>query len=403
MRISILILILLLSNTVSSQNKNKYKFIQRTTIDSLLKAKGFKDGDSVQIKVFFKVKNNGLIQILNIDAPDKILENKAIDALKKLEPFNSKYRNNSYKFTFDYKIKFSKIKYYEFNELNSELPEDDIWSLEIDKNGYKWIGTGKKGLVKMKNNDWIIFNKDNSIIKGLYISPIFCDSNNNIWLTFSEPDALIKFDGNNWKQLTKSITKLRHSPIKITEDNKGNLYFGGFNELVKFDKKKWSIITLPEGKFIIRAIAIDEDGTIAIGHNNGLIINKNGKWTIYQIEKDKLQSYVRSLKYLKKGKLFIGYGGNKEGGFSILENNNWKHYNTSNSNLSNNMVRDIEIDKNGNLWLATNNGLNKVKPNGKITPYYFFEGQNMNVIIDIAIEKNIIWVGTNSGLIKIEQ
>lgn len=407
MRVSILVIILLFSFKSFSQKEKKYeyKFIQRNIIDSLLKMKNYKEGDTLSLKIHFKVDNEGLTQVFRIDTPDEIFENEAIAILKKMEPFNIKYHNNKYELPINYKIKFSDVKYQLFNTLNSDLPDNNIWSIEVDKDGNKWIGTGKKGLVKMNGSNWKIFNKENSIIKGFYISPLFCDNSNNIWLTHSKPDALLKFDGNKWKQLPKSITKLRQSPIKIVEDNKGNLYLGGFNELVKYDGKNWNKIALPKGNFTIRAIAVDNDGTIAVGHNNGMIIKRNGKWKFYRVKKNenKLQNYVRSLKYLKKGKLFIGYGGNLDGGFSILENENWTHYNKKNSKLSNNMVRDIEIDKNGNLWLATNDGLNKVDLNGKITPIYFYEGNNITMIADIAVEGNVIWVATSFGLIKIEQ
>ena len=66
------------------------------------------------------------------------------------------------------------------------------------------------------------------------------------------------------------------------------------------------------------------------------------------------------------------------------------------------MVRDIEVDKNGTIWMATNNGIIKMIGD-KIEPIYFREGLYKNTIMDIATQKNIVWVATNFGLIKITQ
>lgn len=404
--IIILFFFISLSLKMFSQQKQSYnyKHIQRFTVDSILKLKNYKEGDSVSLKAIFEIDSIGEPNILSIEAPNKIFENEIIFNILKMKPFGKKYHNNRYEYQFKYNVKFSEIEYHLYNTTNSNILDDDIWSIEVDKKGNKWIGTGKKGLIKFDGEKWKNFNRDNSLIKGSFINPIYSDSKNNLWLTHSKPDALLRFDGEKWKQLLKSETKLRQSPIKITEKN-GIIYLGGFNELVKYDGISWQIINLPKGNYTIRAIAVDNDETIAIGHNNGLLIRKNLRWTTYRISKseNKLQNYVRSLKFLNNGKLFIGYGGNADGGFSILKNSNWVHYNKDNSKLSNNMVRDIEIDRNGTFWLATNDGLNKVDKDGLITPIFFYEEHNVTMIADIAIEGNIVWVATNFGLIKIKQ
>ena len=93
-----------------------------------------------------------------------------------------------------------------------------------------------------------------------------------------------------------------------------------------------------------------------------------------------------------------GFGG---GGFSIIDDDKWRHFNKTNSNVPDHMVRDIEIDKNGVIWMATNNGA--IKKEGKtITPILFREGMFQNTILDIAIENEIVWIATNFGLIKMK-
>jgi ligand-binding sensor domain-containing protein len=282
---------------------------------------------------------------------------------------------------------------------NSGLNEDKIWSIAVDNDGNKWIGTGESGLVKFDDEKWITLNKKNSLIKGNYISPIFVDSNNNIWVSYSRPYGLVKFDGQNWKNYTIKDLKLsKMSIIDITEDENGILYFGGQNGLTTFDGEVWKKIELPKS-ITIRALAVKNSDLIYIGHNKGLLVYENGIWKSLNSSNSELKSYVRSLKINKQGELIIGYGGGSEGGLSILKDEQWNHFNKENSSLSDNLVRDIEIDDFENYWLATNKGFN-VMTKGKIFPLLFTGKQN--AILDIATEGKTFWLATHFGLFKIE-
>jgi ligand-binding sensor domain-containing protein len=285
-----------------------------------------------------------------------------------------------------------------FTKENSELTDDKIWGIAVDNNGNKWLGTAESGLIKFDGTNWTTYDETNSQIKGNFISPIFVDSQNNIWVSFSKPNGLAKFDGLNWTSYSSYDTKLsNNSVIDITEDDNEILYFGGSNGLTSFDGKIWKKIYLPK-KVTIRALAVKNSELIYVGHNNGLLIYKNNEWKSLNDEISELQNYVSSLKFDFNGDLIIGYGGNKTGGLSILSEEKWSHINKDNSDLSNNLVRDIEIDNFGLLWLATNDGLNVIT-NDKIIPIYFRE--RGNAILDIAIEDKVYWVATHFGLFKI--
>lgn len=70
--------------------------------------------------------------------------------------------------------------------------------------------------------------------------------------------------------------------------------------------------------------------------------------------------------------------------------------------LSQSYVYDIIQDKNGFIWIATQDGLNRY--DGKSFVYYRHDSTNKNSIADNFIRKlfidtnNILWVGTNEGL-----
>jgi len=287
---------------------------------------------------------------------------------------------------------------------NSDLIDNDLLSVSVGQNGNKWIGTSKFGLVKYANHSFENLNQENSEIKGDYISPIFTDSKGNVWVSFSNPEeGLAKFDGKKWTTYSaKDIGVESISVIAITEDANGKIYFGGSNGILVFSDA-WTKLELPEGNYTVRALDVNKDGSIAVGHNSGLLLFQNDNWTAFTEENSELRlGTVRAVKFLTDGALVVGYGGGfGDGGFSIIKAEKWKHYNKTNSKVPDHMIRDIEIDQNGTIWMATNNGV--IKMEGKeLTPILFREGMFKNVILDIAIDNDSIWVATNFGLIKMK-
>jgi ligand-binding sensor domain-containing protein len=287
---------------------------------------------------------------------------------------------------------------------NSDLVDNDLLSVSIDGNGTKWIGTSKFGLVQYSEKSFKTLNQENSEIKGDYISPIFTDSKGNVWVSYSKPkDGLAKFDGEKWTTYSAKEMEIEDlSIIAVAEDLNGKIYFGGSNGVFTYSGN-WSKMELPSGSFTVRTIDVFKDGSIAIGHNSGLLLFKNDKWDNFNKENSELRlGTVRAVKFQDNGDLMVGYGGGfGDGGFSIIENGKWKHFNKTNSKVPDHMVRDIEIDENGTIWMATNNGV--IKMDGKtITPILFREGMYKNVILDIAIESDTIWIATNFGLIKMK-
>ena len=290
-----------------------------------------------------------------------------------------------------------------FSSENSDLPENDIWSISVDTKGNKWIGTAKSGLVRMNGDEMEVFNSENSPITGQFLGPIFIDSEKNVWVSQAKPGGLFKYDGTSWHSYSSDDIKLsKISVIAMCEGPDNIIYIAGGAGISQYDGEKWSKIQTPKNQsFTFRAISVSDNGHIAAGHNGGLLIMKNGKWVSYTEENSELVNYVRAVHFADSEKLYVGYGGNKTGGFSIKENDEWTHFNKSNSKLSDNMVRDIEVGTDGVMWLATNDGLNKIE-GGKISSIFFREGVYRNVISDISTEGERAWIATNFGVIEVK-
>jgi ligand-binding sensor domain-containing protein len=291
---------------------------------------------------------------------------------------------------------------------NSKLPDANLWSIAIDHNGNKWIGTAKSGLVKYDGKDFTTYDKKNSPITENYISSIYVDSKNNVWVPLSgQTPRLAKFDGSAWSVISaKDYPELTGTPYKIKEDNSGKLYFGTKDGIITYDGKTWERLKLadePIYHYNVLDLDISKTGKIAVGHDNGLLLYDGQNWKSLKTDSSELQlPTVRSVKFMDNGALYIGYGGGfGKGGFSILTDGKWKHYNTHNSKLPDQMVRDIEVSKDGEIWMATNDGLLEIDGQNFI-PLKFWPGKYHNAIMGIVTENNkTVWVATPYGLVKL--
>ncbi|MFM2048253.1 MAG: hypothetical protein RI955_801, partial [Bacteroidota bacterium] len=89
------------------------------------------------------------------------------------------------------------------------------------------------------------------------------------------------------------------------------------------------------------------------------------------------------------------------GGITKFTGKNWQTFNTKNAAISSDFINEIKQDKQGNIWLATNQkGVDKF--DGKTFTNYSI-GQT-NTILSIAVNKDgNVFVGTyNEGLYEIK-
>jgi ligand-binding sensor domain-containing protein len=291
-----------------------------------------------------------------------------------------------------------------FSSSNSNLPSGEISKIVIDNNGLKWLAVGRGGLFTFDGKKFTPYTPAG--IRGDHFEPVFKDSKGNIWFSYrNRGEKLAKFNGKIWQTFSEQDNEmLAKSIITAAEDNTGKIYFGTSSGVVIYDGKLWRKLTLPKEsiyQYTIRSIDINKKGHIAIGYNSGLLLYDGKLWQSMNENNSKLQlNVVTAVKYAPNGELYIGYGGGfGNGGFSILSNNKWEHYNTSNSALPDQYVRTIQFDNNGTIWMATNNGVVKIK-SGKISAEKFTKDR-WEAVLDIAIENNTtIWLADAAGLVR---
>ncbi len=260
------------------------------------------------------------------------------------------------------------FKIFKRGEDENSLSANEISSLLVDDD-FVWVGTWR-GLCKINVRNFQITRinlKENIAIRTLYK-----DKQKNIWIGTS--NGLIRFaaSDNSFKYYTTENSALSHNTIRtIHQDINGNLWVGTYDKLNKLNSTSDTFET------------IDLKGNYKPELKNNLICDI------------KPVAHADSL-------LWIG----TETGLCLLNTSNhtFTHYRSDNTKFSNEVIKNVYTDADGNLWLGSDFGLNLFDPKTKKITAYFHNPQVSysianNVIWQIAEDEGgVVWVATSNGL-----
>ena len=270
-----------------------------------------------------------------------------------------------------------------------------IRALQEDRKGNLWLGTEGGGLFWQQHNEEDeTFDRFESL--GLSASPFALaeveENGRRFMYVGSEGHpSLQKFDIEGEKPIpSTSIPQTSGSIFSILQDRNGFLWIGTYNQglyrihiqpdgsyrSTRFSKNGPGLSRLSSD--IIRKLHEDRNGNLWIGTSEGLNMIERDQTTInnptiyiYKYSKEDQNSlshdYILDIHENGAGKLWIGtFGGglNEMELFMLPDSIVFTRY-LERDGLSNNSVKSIEEDADGNLWLATNRGLVQFDPETK--------------------------------------
>jgi ligand-binding sensor domain-containing protein len=214
------------------------------------------------------------------------------------------------------------------------------------------------------------------------------NTNNNKSLPICYSSAVDPIDGTIW--LTSSDGLLKYTPEKGTIEQASPAAFKGFYSNIQFNSDG-TLWTLLEGQGILQRQnnnwkLITPPNTLSLVGINKMFINQQG------------QAWMIAPRY--QG--IMVYNPNATG-------EKWSTINPFNNNLPSSTVTSMMDDKNGTMWIGTNNGIGlfdcneissckaylpQIKNNNGFAGL-LFQKENVNCII--ADGANRKWVGTNNG------
>jgi len=312
----------------------------------------------------------------------------------------------------------------------NSLSRSIIWSLLEDSDGDLWIGTIRGGLNKynritetfisyknIKGNNESI--SDNSIIS------LYEDKEKNIWVGTLKGLNLFDKKNEKFKHIIDNKNKINRNNDRINdiiEDDNSNIWIGSDTGLSKFNKKTGNFIYY--NKFskninieqnFVSSFFIDNSGILWIGTRaSGLFMydkktNNIISINIFNENNDKSYAEIFKIIEVNNKELWITTAGD---GLKILNLNDRsfkevKPVGNIPDSINSNVLDDIFISKNGLIWVSSNtSGINVFNP--QRTKFFHnkieiknIDNNSINFIQGfIETDKNTLWIGTNSGLLK---
>ncbi len=329
------------------------------------------------------------------------------------------------------------------------LKSNVISELYYDRFNNLWIGTWDQGLHLLKQeqqnlepNRTIFLNynyeSDNlSSFSGDGVSTILVDRSGILWVGGSTIDiAPIEISGlNKYKfPFSTKISNSRTEKGTITT-YKNQLWIASNFDLIqyqlvnnvyqfkkKYDRISYSIDGHQYQSNSILSLEADSSGLWIGTEDAGLIFysytsdhSLDLKTKRCFTKQTQIPVSGNKISCIEISKVYPGiiWVGTLQSGFSMINinlniNPNYRQYKSGieDNNYSDDNIRCIKEDKNGNVWIGTQNGLNLFNPTTNKFKQFFYSSSDTNSINDNVINiieedtQGNIWIGTNSGLIR---
>ncbi|MCG2613360.1 response regulator [Terrimonas sp. NA20] len=287
--------------------------------------------------------------------------------------------------------------------------DNEVRGIYFDNKGRLWTGV-KHGSVCVYSGDRLLtdifVNPPPKEMSGVY--SILQDSRGNIWLGTKGAGLFMAspVDSGHTKYLLQEVSPERNNQsvfckeiYSLIEDRSGRIWIGSFDEGLflatytasglKFTPAGKLIRSFPKDGFQkIRHLATDHDGNLWAGTTSGLVvINITGNdiasypsWT-YKSETTLPNSLgnndIQFILHDSQNRMWLGTSGGglyNASGADPLKSLSFRGY-TRQEGMPNDYVLSFAEDVQGNLWLATANGIARFNPaNGSFRNYNSNDG-----------------------------
>jgi len=277
-----------------------------------------------------------------------------------------------------------------------QLPASQVWSLLAAHDGTLWIGT-RQGLASWKDGKLTSYPG----LSEMAISALVEDRDGTVWagaLAFPPPGRICAIQ-NSRVQCSGDVASLGPGVLSLYLDSKGNLWASVAKGLWRWKPGPPAFISLPDQPEGASGMAEDTDGALLIGLRAGA-----GK--ILRLMEGKLEPYTlpatvpafRPHRFLRDrdGSLWIS-----------TENRGLVHLGRGRvdvfaqpDGLSGNNLQALYEDREGNVWAATSDGLDRFRSYAVAT-YGVNQGLSEAVVGSVMADRDgSVWIGTFGGLDK---
>ncbi len=286
--------------------------------------------------------------------------------------------------------RFDGVRFVSFG-LREGLRSGPVQTLFEDKQGALWIGAAGGGVTRSENGKFVTYTTQNGLPSD-FVTALAEDSQGRLWVgtdlglavwqngSFAPLTATNNFDG-------KTITTL-------FKDSHGDMWIGATGAGVyKFADGKFTSLSDVSVEGLLQdphCLLADKAGRIWIGAGDDFVLCRDGdQWRRYRIPRHLARPYVNTLAEEPDGTVWAGSVSEglfqfKAGKLVAVD---------ARSGLSDNAIQALLVDREGNLWVGTAGGLNRLR-RSNLSVFGQSEGLGYGPVQGLAeVTPGTIWVG----------
>ncbi len=280
----------------------------------------------------------------------------------------------------------------QWQNISNELSKPYILSLCLDREGNLWAGTDGGGLDRIKRK---LFRAP-AVFPAGNVQSIARDDQGGLWFATGALGALF-WNSNNVRNF--QIGPL-HDAWEVLVDSHQRIWAGSSDE---------GLFQFQAGKFVpadgaqilgpqIFSLFEDQDGQLWAGSQNGLGNFDGQKWTLLTTHDGLSGNSVRAVAEEARGGLWIG---TESQGLDLYQRGKFSYYRAGAGSLPGDDISCLAAGSDGTLWVGTfAHGLARFA-DGKWQSFSTRDGLASDSISYILDEGDILWIGSNFGLMRI--
>ena len=286
--------------------------------------------------------------------------------------------------------------------LTSIAVDRSVNGMTGDNKGNIWIGTDRMGLLRMNVNSHEIESvqphngkSDQMTQETVGVQSVYVDDTDLLWIGTEKSG--VAFYGDN---IYKFQSTFNGDITAITQDTDGNVWYGTSDKgVIGYEG--------PLASQKVTCMEATTDGSVWVGsRQNGLTRIKDGSSHIFSVVRDSMKTliddHVNALAKDNSGNLWIA----TNGGLQVYnpKMDTFSSYTRENGMLSTNNITSLFYGKSNKLLIGTSEGLvilnlsnrEKILLTGNSTNLKTFTNNYITQVFEDS--RGLIWVGTREGL-----
>ena len=338
--------------------------------------------------------------------------------------------------------------HYKSSARNGSLHSNVIYRMHYDEFGNLWAGTWNDGLILLEPEQQdkspelaIFYSYKNDIsdpysLSGNNITALFVDRSGVLWVGSSKIDRanILKTGLSQYKTKEFSEGVYFQNAVRSFAGQEDNLWVGTSKDLklYKYNNEQYKFVKdINNLSYRFENTDYVSNSILSVlSNNNGLWVGTDDAGLIFfpgstALSKEKPELFYfntetnpglpgNKVAILFQSQKFPGviWGGTMQNGFVKMSYKNGKasitQFKAGNTNgaLTDNNIRAIVEDRDGLVWIGTQNGLNCFNPATQTFKKYYHSFSDTTSIndnvINVLFEDSVgnLWIGSNSGLNK---